>query len=67
MKIFAERLQELRTDMGLTRNKLSKLLHVDDMTITRWEQEERIPNIEQIYKIAVFFDVTVDYLIGIQN
>ena len=65
MKIFAERLKNLRSDMGLTLLQLSKEINASTNTISRWEREERIPNIENLVALAKFFNVTTDYLCGL--
>ena len=66
-QIFAERLKDLRIEKGLSALKLSKELGVDDNTILRWEKEIMVPNIINLYKIAVYFGVSTDYLVGLEN
>ncbi len=66
-RIFAERLKDLRIEKELSALKLSKELGVDDNTILRWEKGIMIPNIINLYKIAVFFGVSTDYLVGLEN
>ena len=67
MKIFCERLKELRKENGLSTIALGKILNVSDSTITRWENGEMLPSIQHLYNIAVFFKVSSDYLIGLEN
>ncbi len=67
MKIFCERFKELRLENNLTYNQLSKQLHVSNVAVARWEKGERIPNIENLYNIALFFKVSADYLLGLEN
>lgn len=67
MKVFCERLKELRSDEGLSAKQLGKILEVSDSTIIRWENEDRIPSIEQLKKIAIYFKVSADYLIGLED
>lgn len=67
MKIFCERLKDLRTEQNLTTIQLAKELGVGDSTISRWENGLRIPNIDNLYNIALFFKVSADYLIGLEN
>ena len=54
MKIFCERLKELRTEKELTTVQLAKELNVSDSTITRWENNLRVPSIDNLYNIAKF-------------
>ncbi|MBR2052673.1 MAG: helix-turn-helix transcriptional regulator, partial [Clostridia bacterium] len=44
---------------------LGKALNVNDSTITRWENGVIIPSILHLRNIAIFFDVSADYLIGL--
>lgn len=67
MKIFAERLKELRTEEGLSTKKLGEAIGASDVAISRWEREERIPNIEVLVAIAKYFKVSTDYLCGLED
>ena len=67
MKIFCERLKELREEKQISINKLAKELNVDHSTIVRWEKGERVPTIDNLYLVAVYFNVSADYLIGLEN
>ncbi len=67
MNTFGERLKELRLEENLTRAQLSIALNVNDSTISRWENGKIIPGIDDLYNIAVFFNVSADYLIGLIN
>lgn len=67
MEIFAERLKELRTEKGLSIMKLSKMIGVSDASICHWENCQNIPNILELKKIAQFFGVTSDYMLGLDD
>lgn len=67
MKIFAERLKELRNEQGLSIWQLGQAIGVSHAAISRWENEVRIPNIEILVRIAKFFKVSSDYLIGLED
>ena len=67
MKTFCERFKELRKENKLSTTELGKKLGVSNSTITRWENENIIPSIEHLYNIAVYFNVSSDYLIGLEN
>ena len=67
MKIFAERLKELRLEKNISVLQLSKELKVSDTTVGRWEKATIIPNIEHLRNIAVYFGVTTDYLVGLED
>ena len=62
--MFATRLKELRLDKGLTQQQLADLLKVDRTTVMKWELGERETNFTMLIKIAKYFEVTCDYLVG---
>ena len=66
-KIFCERLRKLRTDKELSQAKLAKILGTYQQTIGAWENGTTEPDIETVTRLAVFFDVTADYLLGLSN
>ena len=66
-KIFAERLKDLRLENNLTAIKLAEELDVRDTTILRWEKGLMIPNIINLYKVASYFGVSADYLLGLED
>lgn len=67
MKVFAERLRELREAMGLAQDKLAKLLQVSPCAISYWETSQRVPSFENVIKIAKFFNVSLNYLAGFED
>lgn len=67
MEIFAERLKDLRIDKNLSLRQLANELQIRDTTIGRWERMLRVPNIIELKKIAEFFGVSADYLLGLQD
>lgn len=67
MKIFGERLKELREERGLSQRELAKQLKMSNKTLSYWEHNERCPSLENAKVIAVFFKVSIDYLAGLEN
>lgn len=67
MNKFAERLKELRIENNLSQSKLAKELGVSQAAIARWEANLQIPNIEIAIVVAKFFDVSTDYLLGLED
>ena len=63
--IFGKRLRELRLEQGLSKAQLAKNINVSDVAVSRWENGKRTPNIEQLRKLALFFNVSSDYLLGL--
>lgn len=63
---FGKRLRELRKRRGLSAEQLGDKLGVARTTVFGYEQGQRIPDMITIKKIAELFNVTVDYLLGVQ-
>lgn len=65
--MFYERLRALRKDKKLTQIQLAEMLSVSNGTVAMWETNKRTPDSETLAKIAAFFDVSVDYLLGLTD
>lgn len=64
---FSNRFKELRTEKGLTQEDLSKKLELAKSTISMYENGNREPDFEVLEKIADFFNVDINYLLGTSN
>lgn len=62
---IAERIKQLRKELGLTQEELAKQLSIAPSTIGMYETNKREPNNELTIKIANFFNVSADYLLGL--
>lgn len=67
MRTFGEKLKELRIEKELTQKDLAKMLNVRNTTISAWEKDIAEPPYETLRKIAVLFDTTADYLLGLED
>lgn len=59
-----KRLKELRNQKGLTTSELANIIGCSNPTITHYERGEREPSLSTLIKLADYFQVSVDYLIG---
>ncbi|HBG6421636.1 TPA: helix-turn-helix domain-containing protein [Clostridioides difficile] len=62
--MFGERLKKLRIKFGLKQHELAEILNVSQSTIGMYENDQRTPPAESIVKLAEYFNVTTDYLLG---
>lgn len=62
--ILSEMIAELRKDKGLLQKELAQLLGVSIGTISNYETGVHNPEIETLIKLADFFHVSVDYMLG---
>ena len=58
------RLKELRKQRGVTQLRLAMDLHMSQNTISRYETGEREAGYAELIRIADYFDVSLDYLLG---
>ncbi|MCI9010476.1 MAG: helix-turn-helix transcriptional regulator [Clostridia bacterium] len=66
MNKFHERLKELRKERQIKQSELAALLSVDQRTISNWENGLREPDYNMLIKIASVFEVSTDYLLGLE-
>lgn len=67
MSKFAENLKYLRNEKNLTLKELSEKTSLSISGLHQWESEKRIPNADAVIILAQFFDVTTDYLLGLEK
>lgn len=61
---IGDRIKDLRLSLGLSRQEIADKLDVSQSTINMIERNERQPSIELLDKLADFFKVPTDYLMG---
>ena len=65
--MYGQRIKELREEKELTQKQLGELLHCHQNTICRYETESHDLGTAVIIKLCQIFDVTSDYLLGIDE
>ncbi len=61
---LGERLRTLRTERRITQTDMAKQVGITKVMISSYELEQRQPSYEVLIKLAVFFGVSTDYLLG---
>ena len=61
---FSERLKDLRKKHKITQEDLAKIIGVERSSIGKYESSTTIPSNETLIKIANYFNVSTDYLLG---
>jgi len=61
---FGEKLRSLRIENNLSQLELAKILNITNQSLSHYELDKRIPDLNMISKIADYFDISVDYLLG---
>jgi len=64
MVTFPDRLKALRKAKGVTQIAMADFLGIRERSYQMYEHGKREPNHETTIKLADYFDVSVDYLLG---
>ena len=67
MNKFAERIKELRKEQGLSQKALAEHLGCTQSMISFWENGVNEPTESSIRNVALFFNVSADFLIGLSD
>ncbi len=65
--MFDDRLTKLREEIGLNKKEVAKALNMPYTTYLNYENNEREPNSETLIQIANFFNVSIDFLLGVSD
>lgn len=66
-EILSTRLKELRKEKGYTQNQVAIYCDITEKAYQNYELQTREPKIEILIRIADFFEVSLDYLVGRTN
>lgn len=64
--MLGQRICELRTALGWSQVELAKRLGVAKQTVSNWENDNIQPSIEMLMRLARLFNVTTDYMLGLE-
>lgn len=64
---FAQRLKSLRNEKNYSQREMAALLNVVQVSYLRWEQGKTEPNINNICRLCEIFNVSSDYLLGLED
>ena len=67
MDIFVDRINKLIKENKITKYKLAKDLNVSKQAVLFWCNGTNEPKICYLRQIASYFDVSADYLIGLED
>ena len=66
-KIVAKNLANLRKNKKLTQTELAERFGYSDKAISKWENGDTLPDIQTLYQLCEFYNVTLDFLVNEQN
>ncbi|MFZ5352777.1 MAG: helix-turn-helix domain-containing protein [Bacillota bacterium] len=61
------RLKDLREERNLLQKDIAKIIGITDNAISNYERGTRIPDTETLSRLADFFGVSIDYILGKTN
>ena len=64
---FGENLKSLRTKKGLSQTQLATKLWLNKSIISAYENEQRSPSLDVLIKLSYEFNVSMEYLLGIER
>ena len=65
--LLGKRLKELREEKELTQKEVAAALQLHSVTYLHYEKDQREPPLKVLAEMAVFFDVSTDYLLGLTD
>ena len=62
--MYGQRIKKLRKDNGLTQEGLAYMTGLSSTAISAWEHEVNEPSLGALIKLANYFKVSIDYIVG---
>ena len=62
-----DKIKELRLEKGLTQSQLAKEINFSLSIVSKWENDKKTPSIPAVIILAKYFNVTSDYLLGLEE
>lgn len=62
--LLHENIRKLRQAAGITQPEFAKAMNVTKQCVSNWENDNVLPSIEMLTKIADYFKVSTDFLLG---
>lgn len=67
MKNIGETFKQIRLERGITLREIENATGINNGNLSRWEQGKVLPNIEFCIKLADFYGISLDELVGREN
>lgn len=67
MEIFCERIKEQRKIKKVSQKTLAGILQTNNSSVCDWECGRSQPDLETLVKMVLYFDVSADYLLGLED
>ena len=67
MQNFGEKIKELRLEKGMSQKQLAEQIGQAQSTLVYWETNKQEPTISALKKLCLYFNVSADYLLGLED
>jgi len=64
---FSQVIKKLRKEKGLTQQELANIVGITATGVSYWESGNAVPNTETLNKLANYFGVTINFLLGVKD
>jgi transcriptional regulator with XRE-family HTH domain len=64
---LGQKLKEIRKKFGLSQENLAEIMNVSRQAITKWENDNGLPDVSNLQELSKVFGITVDYLLNDEN
>ena len=58
---------DLRTENGLTQSDVGMIVGKSSNAVASWEQGKSLPSVDMLYRLAKYYDKTMDYMYGMES
>lgn len=65
--MLGEKLSELRSEKKMTQVEVADKFGIHSATVSAWEKNKALPNLNDLVRLAKLYDVTPDYLLGFKS
>lgn len=65
MRSIGTTIKQLRKEAKFTQTQLANMLSTSQDTISIWELDKALPDVESVIKLCKIFDVSADFLLGL--
>lgn len=62
-ELVGERLLKLRNEKGMTQEDLAEYLNVSRQSVSKWELNKTLPDVEKLTQLSELYEVTLDYIV----
>lgn len=64
---LGQKLKEIRKRFGLSQEQLAEIMNVSRQAITKWENDNGLPDVSNLQELSRVFGITIDYLLNDDN